>query len=78
MKLYRAGYCNLRALLMYLVIYGHLIEGRLGESPALQVQYRWIYAVHMPAFAFLSGLFCNKPAGPFPSIWRRSLPPWPS
>lgn len=61
MKLYRAGYCNLRALLMYLVIYGHLIERRLGESPALQVQYRWIYAVHMPAFAFLSGLFCKQP-----------------
>lgn len=61
MKLYRAGYCNLRALLMYLVIYGHLIEGRLGESPALQAQYRWIYAVHMPAFAFLSGLFCKQP-----------------
>lgn len=61
MKSYRAGYCNLRALLMYLVIYGHLIEGRLAESPALQAQYRWIYGVHMPAFAFLSGLFFKQP-----------------
>lgn len=57
-----AGYCNLKVLLSFLVVYGHLIETRIGSEPALLAQYRLIYTVHMPLYAFLSGLFLQTPA----------------
>ncbi len=60
-KLRRAGYCNLKLFLLYLVVYGHWIETSIGSSQAALVQYRLIYLIHMPLFAYLSGLFlCNK------------------
>ena len=59
-KLREAQYCNLKLFLIFLVIYGHLIETRIWESELLMVQYRWIYLVHMPLFSFLSGLFINR------------------
>lgn len=55
-----ARYCNLKLLLTFLVVYGHMIEKRIGQSPGLLAQYRWIYAVHMPLFVFLSGLFLKE------------------
>lgn len=58
-KLRDARYCNLKLLMIYLVIYGHLIEPGIWNSPTLMTQYRWIYLVHMPMFAFLSGLFLD-------------------
>lgn len=54
-----AQYCNLKLFLIFLVIYGHLIEPKIWNSEILMVQYRWIYLVHMPLFSFLSGLFIN-------------------
>lgn len=59
-KLREAKYCNLKLFLIFLVIYGHLIEPRIWESNILMEQYRWIYLIHMPLFSFLSGLFINK------------------
>lgn len=59
-KLRRADYCNLKLFLIYLVVYGHWIEPYIWTVPQLMTQYRWIYAVHMPLFAFLSGLFTQK------------------
>lgn len=56
-KLRDAQYCNLKLLLIFLVIYGHLIEPGIRNSEVLMVQYRWIYMVHMPLFCFLSGFF---------------------
>lgn len=58
-KLRDAGYCNLKLLLIYLVVYGHLIEPVIWRSPPAMAQYRWIYHVHMPLFSFLSGLFLD-------------------
>ncbi|MBQ8639349.1 MAG: acyltransferase family protein [Lachnospiraceae bacterium] len=52
-----AGYCNLKLLLIFLVVYGHLIEPQIGESRILYEIYRLIYLFHMPLFAFLSGMF---------------------
>lgn len=57
-----ADYCNLKFILMFLVVYGHLIEGRLEESALLTQIYRLIYTVHMPLFLFLSGLFMKGEA----------------
>ena len=56
-KLRDARYCNLKLFLIYLVVYGHLIEPEIEQSPLLMTQYRWIYLFHMPLFCFLSGLF---------------------
>lgn len=52
-----AAFCNIKVLLLYLVVYGHLIEARIQDSAVLLWQYRVIYGVHMPLFAFLSGMF---------------------
>lgn len=45
---------NLRALLIVLVVVGHLSE--LLSYPGSDFVYRFIYAFHMPGFALLSGL----------------------
>lgn len=52
-----AYFCNLKLLLIVLVVYGHLIEKQIWEHDFLMWQYRFIYSVHMPLFAFLSGVF---------------------
>lgn len=56
-KLRDARCCNIKLLLIYLVIYGHLIEPLICDSRFLMLQYRCIYLFHMPLFAFLSGSF---------------------
>ena len=56
-KLREARYCNLKLLLIFLVIYGHTIETQIWHNTVLMTQYKFIYLVHMPLFAFLSGLF---------------------
>lgn len=56
-KLRNAHYCNTKLFLIFLVIYGHLIEPWIDKSNVLLQQYRWIYFFHMPLFCFLSGLF---------------------
>lgn len=61
-KLRQAGYCNLKLFLIYLVVNGHWIENRVG-NPLLLEQYQVIYLVHMPLFAFLSGLFTKSTRG---------------
>lgn len=61
-KLRSAYYCNLKLLLIYLVILGHLLEPRL-EAPHLYQLYRLIYRFHIPLFAFLSGLFLRDSGG---------------
>lgn len=72
-KLRQAGYCNLKLLLLYLVIYGHWIEGRIHSDTLLLTQCRLIYLIHMPLFAFLSGLFSKSAQGCARQI-RRLLP----
>lgn len=52
-----ARYCNMKLLLIFLVIYGHLIEPQINQNIIASIQYRFIYLFHMPTFAFLSGLF---------------------
>lgn len=59
-KMRNAGYCNLKFLLTFFVVYGHWIENFIHESELLLTQYRIIYMFHMPLFIFLSGLFLNS------------------
>ncbi|MBE6928605.1 MAG: hypothetical protein E7467_09035 [Ruminococcaceae bacterium] len=59
-KLRSAYYCNLKLILIFMVIYGHLIEREIWQSEFLMLQYKWIYMIHMPMFSFLSGLFLTN------------------
>lgn len=72
-KLRSAYFCNLKLLLMWLVIFGHWIEPRIGADPELHQLYRLIYLFHMPLFAFLSGLFLRSSRGCLGQL-RRMLP----
>lgn len=49
--------CNLKVFLMFFVVYGHLIETKMDDNEVFMWQYYIIYAIHMPMFAFLSGMF---------------------
>lgn len=72
-KLRSAYYCNLKLLLIWLVIFAHWIEPLIWTDPVLYTAYRWIYLVHMPLFAFLSGLFLRNTAGGARQL-KRTLP----
>ena len=72
-KIRQSLYCNLKLLLLFLTVYGHLIEGRIGESTVLCAAYRLIYMVHMPLFVFLSGYFLKNSQRCFEQARRAGL-----
>jgi len=53
-----AAFDNLKGLLIFLVVLGHLLEPQTGG--AVNFLYLTIYSFHMPAFIFLSGWFSRK------------------
>ena len=55
-----ALYCNVKLLLIFMVIYGHMIESMIDSVEPLAQVYRVIYSVHMPLFLFLSGFFLKS------------------
>lgn len=55
-----AKYSNIKFVLIYLVIFGHLIEPGILSNRWLEIIYGIIYSFHMPLFAFLSGLFVKS------------------
>ena len=62
-KFRNANYCNLKLFLIFLVVYGHLIEPQTAYSQVAAAQYKGIYLFHMPLFCFLSGLFLHDADG---------------
>jgi len=46
---------SIKASLMFLVVFGHLLEGIKSTAPLLSQIYDFLYLFHMPAFVFLSG-----------------------
>lgn len=54
-RIYR--YDNAKCILIFLVLFGHLLECFSGRFPS--AIYRTIYLFHMPAFLFLSGYFSS-------------------
>lgn len=72
-KLRNAYYCNLKLFLIVLVVWGHWMEPKIWSDPGVMTRYRWIYLVHMPLFAFLSGLFLQTRADCLRQL-RRTLP----
>ena len=54
-----AYFDNAKVLLIFLVVFGHMIQPSIEESTKLNTLYIWIYTFHMPAFIFLSGFFAK-------------------
>lgn len=48
---------NIRFILIFSVVFGHLLELHYGSLTALL--YRFIYTFHMPAFIFITGYFAG-------------------
>ncbi len=46
---------NAKYLLVFMVVFGHMIEPILHESPAIKTVYLFIYSFHIPAFVLISG-----------------------
>ncbi|NDJ57246.1 acyltransferase family protein [Enterobacteriaceae bacterium 4M9] len=46
---------SIKGCLIFLVVFGHVIETATAQSPALARLYDFLYLFHMPAFIFLNG-----------------------
>ena len=53
-RIYR--YDNVKALLIFLVVLGHMTTDYVSDSHLIRWTTLWIYSFHMPAFIFISGL----------------------
>ena len=50
---------SLKYLLIFIVVYGHMIETCVEDSRFNQTTYNFIYLFHMPLFVFISGRFSH-------------------
>lgn len=57
-------YDNARVGLIFLVVFGHLLQPYIGLSTGTQSLYTLIYTFHMPAFILISGFFAKGSAEP--------------
>ena len=55
---------NARALLIFLVVFGHLLQPYTESDTFLTSLYLTIYSFHMPCFLFISGYFAKKAGQP--------------
>ncbi|HWK22959.1 MAG TPA: acyltransferase family protein [Ureibacillus sp.] len=58
-----AYFDNAKAILIYLVVLGHLMSGYLNENHYIDTLYIVIYFFHMPAFILISGHFSRTIKG---------------
>ncbi len=56
----KAKYCNIKLLLIFLVVYGHMIETAITYSGIAEIIYQYIYLVHMLAFIYITGYFVHS------------------
>ncbi|WP_138420251.1 acyltransferase family protein [Aquibacillus sediminis] len=54
-----AFFDNAKVLLIFFVVFGHVIQPLTLDSDPIQVLYHWVYFFHMPAFILLSGFFAK-------------------
>ncbi|MGJ9458247.1 acyltransferase family protein [Oceanobacillus sp. CF4.6] len=50
---------NAKVLLIFLVVFGHIIQPFVEGSKEMNTLYTWIYTFHMPAFILLAGFFAK-------------------
>ncbi|MEG1310927.1 MAG: acyltransferase family protein [Romboutsia sp.] len=63
---------NLKVLLIFLVVFGHLIERYIDTNDTLMGMYMFIYTFHMPLFIFISG-FLSKNINKSKKVFLKSL-----
>ncbi|WP_411063335.1 acyltransferase family protein [Vibrio rotiferianus] len=51
---------NAKFILVFLVVFGHLIEPLIENSPIIKIVYLSIYSFHMPAFVIISGMLSRS------------------
>lgn len=54
-----AYFDNAKLILIFLVVFGHLIQPFTSDSQLVSTMYTWIYFFHMPAFIMISGFFAR-------------------
>ncbi|MFD1020005.1 acyltransferase family protein [Thalassobacillus hwangdonensis] len=54
-----AYFDNAKIILIFLVVFGHMIQPFTDGSKPMYTLYMWIYTFHMPAFIFLAGFFAK-------------------
>ncbi|MEJ8764476.1 acyltransferase family protein [Oceanobacillus sp. HCA-5259] len=64
-----AYFDNARTILIFLVVFGHLIQPFATDSLGMNTLYTWVYIFHMPAFILISGFFARG-AGDSKYIWK--------
>ena len=51
---------NAKFILVFLVVFGHLIEPLIENSPIIKIVYLSIYSFHIPAFVIISGMLSRS------------------
>ncbi|WP_404455853.1 acyltransferase family protein [Oceanobacillus kapialis] len=59
-----AFFDNAKVVLIFFVVFGHMIQPFVDGSREISTLYMWIYTFHMPAFILMAGFFA-KGAGNF-------------
>ncbi|RYG71803.1 hypothetical protein EU245_12920 [Lentibacillus lipolyticus] len=54
-----AFFDNAKLVLIFLVVFGHVIQPFRDAAAGMNTLYLWIYTFHMPAFIFLAGFFAK-------------------
>lgn len=54
-----AYFDNAKLFLIFLVVFGHMIQPFIGNSNVVNTLYLWMYTYSMPAFIFLAGFFAK-------------------
>jgi fucose 4-O-acetylase-like acetyltransferase len=52
---------NMRGVLIFLVVFGHMLTSMKDQYSAIKIIYVFIYFFHMPALTFISGYFSKNP-----------------
>lgn len=50
---------NAKFILIFLVVFGHMIQPFITDAKGIHTLYTWMYTFHMPAFIFLAGFFAK-------------------
>ncbi len=48
---------NIKILMVFFVVFGHLIEPLMLQIPVIKTVWMWIYIFHMPVFVMAAGMF---------------------
>jgi len=51
---------NIKGILIFFVVFGHLVETHIAGAPVIRTLWIFIYAIHMPMFALVSGMFSRS------------------